>query len=240
VQYLEKSELYTVGKIMTTIGIMASQYFCALSDKQAIDWMVDKGGLSSKEASDVVGSLRREVVTHQRWAAEAKIHFKVLPGCTFHEGIASMDPVWWQRFYSEADGCVLPDLPTERCLTSWIPGAVHGSTQKVWLSEQREAFLAMMKSKLNLPGQYELSYGSALHVAGMGLAHLRETGAHPFRGKGPDDVGIRTDDMCPLRPGKRIVVGWRDQALSCELFSDDEHSQLVGTSIVGVLKALKP
>lgn len=205
----------------------SSNFYTLLSDKKAVNWLMKRAGKSREEAQKIV-RIFRFLARQDDVPDSANIHADVLPGCLFKRDIPKMGPCYGDLNYLQ--DWKFSDLPTERCLVSWIPAPIGSSVNKTY-AEQME-FLAARRAVSGLPEGYELTPGSVGHIGGMALAHLKATGKDPFNG-----LVVRTS-TCSA-DGYRLYLHWLGGGLDCAYwYWDGDRVSDIAAFGLGVVKAL--
>lgn len=206
----------------------AKNFFRLLSDEEYVCWIGKHTSHYWLEGLEVVNGFRLKA---QRIgiAPTTKIHAEVFPGAMFKRDIPQMGPCYKDCEYVQYWD--FPDPPTEHAVVSWIPAPLSESTYKN-VSEQK-VVISKFSNGAVLPTWCQVSFGSAVHVAGMAFAHRQATGTDPFNG-----LVVRTDTC--REDGRRIELGWNENNshLFCGGWNliEARHS-ILAVFAVGMVKA---
>ncbi len=212
-------------------------YFTLLSDDEAVEWNVEYGKKPEAEADQIVKGYRQKA-RKQDVADTVEIHAEVQPGCTFKRNIPQMGPTWKDfKYLQDWD---FPDPPTEHSLVSWIPTPLAGSTCKNVF--EQSGVIQMFKVEAKLPAWYEVSFGSATHVAGMALAHYKAAGPKTASAsyKDPFKNLSAFTETCEV-DGNRLDLRWKLGSLCCGSSDWGYKGRDPGFAVfaVGVVRAVK-
>lgn len=209
----------------------AERFFRLLSDYEYVDWLKEHTGNYSLGVLDFVSGFRVKAFRYGV-ADNVKIHAEIFPGATFKRDIPQMGPCCSNFKYIQ--DWHLPDPPTEHAGVSWIPTPLSESTDKNMF--EQKAVVARFSSRAILPTWCQVSFGSAVYVAGMALAHQQATGIDPF-----NSLVVRTD-TCRTDNNFRLNLFWnRDRGcLDCgDAPGDELRSSGLSVFAVGVVKATR-
>lgn len=205
----------------------AAEYFVLLSDDEAHEWLRRRAGKNESEAKRHIFGYRRGAREHEITDTES-CHIAVFQGATMKQTIPILGPCWEDFSYLR---CLnFPDPPTEESLFSLIPTLLADSTSKC-VDEQR-AFLAQVRTRLELPKSHLTGFGSVTHLAGAALTYHKATNRDIFAGK------IARTETCDS-VGVRLSLRWDVGRLNCARWGFvEERFGSVGVIACGVEKAL--
>ena len=205
--------------------ISASTYFTALSDEEAIKWLVDSKKYLAKSAKALVAKYRKLATEMAHFGPVAWL---VKAGFTLKTHAPKAGPCYKQFAYLQEKGWDFVDEPTKDCLAFWIPRLAPGSTGKSYAEQL--ILLGEVRMRLDLPKHHLSGLGSAALNAGLILANFKRVGERvPF-----DNRWVRTDTC--RSDGLRLRLGdFGGSGLYCDFWGfDGSRNGRLGVFVLGV------